>query len=99
MAMDEALLSRINAPVLRVYRWVQPAVSFGYFEKWEPVRTAYPQRDLVRRWTGGGVGPHGVGEDWTYSVLVPATCRFADVDLAESYRIIHEAVVLTLIRC
>ena len=59
----------IERPLLRVYRWERPAVSFGYFERWEPVREKYPEREAVRRWTGGGVVLHG--EDFTYSMLIP----------------------------
>ncbi len=87
MAIDEALLAVVPGPVLRVYRWERPAVSFGYFERWEPVHAAYPDRDAVRRWTGGGVVLHG--EDFTYSVLIPGDFR---VPPSESYGIIHAAL-------
>jgi len=88
MGMDEVLLLRTQQPILRVYRWVRPAVTFGYFERWEPVCAAFPEREAIRRWTGGGVVPHG--EDWTYSLIVPRGELFARVDVAESYRCIHE---------
>lgn len=94
MAIDEALLGVISGPVLRVYRWARPAVSFGYFERWEPVRVAHPGRDAVRRWTGGGVVLHG--EDFTYSLLVP---RLGDIErrtAAESYGVIHGALCRAL---
>jgi lipoyl(octanoyl) transferase len=94
MAIDEALLRCISAPMLRVYRWARPAVSFGYFEKWGPVQSAHPQRELVRRWTGGGVVLHG--EDWTYSLLVPEACDFARVSAVESYGAIHDALTRAL---
>lgn len=94
MAIDEALLRRIARPMLRVYRWAQPAVSFGYFEKWEPVQLAHPRRELVRRWTGGGVVLHG--EDWTYSLLVPKSWECARASAAESYRAIHNALMCAL---
>ena len=55
MAIDEALLTAAGTPVLRVYHWAKKAVSFGYFERFQPVRAAYPDREIVRRWTGGGV--------------------------------------------
>lgn len=90
MAIDEALLAVIPRPVLRVYRWLAPAVSFGYFERWEPVRAAYPGRDAVRRWTGGGIVPHG--EDFTYSLLIPTCARVGRQAPAESYAIIHGAL-------
>lgn len=95
MAVDEALLAAAVRPVLRIYRWVRPAVSFGYFERWEPVRAAHPARDAVRRWTGGGVVLHG--EDLTYSLLVP---RFADAAALPppdvSYAVIHGALCAAL---
>ncbi|MGA3171513.1 MAG: hypothetical protein ABSE62_10915 [Chthoniobacteraceae bacterium] len=90
MAIDEALLAAIDRPVLRVYRWARPAVSFGYFERWEPVRAAHPDREPVRRWTGGGVVLHG--EDLTYSVLVP---RAGGVP-ADSYASVHGALCAAL---
>lgn len=94
MSADEALLQQIQEPMLRVYSWARPAVSFGYFEKYQLVHNAHPQRDLVRRWTGGGVVSHG--EDWTYSLLVPITCDFTRLGTAESYRAIHDALAVTL---
>lgn len=88
MAVDEVLLLRARRPILRVYGWARPAVTFGYFERWEPVVAAHPGREWIRRWTGGGIVPHG--EDWTYSLIVPRCDPFAAVNAAESYRIIHE---------
>jgi len=92
MAIDEALLGSIEAPILRVYRWARPAVSFGYFERWQPIRQEHPTRDPVRRWTGGGVVLHG--EDFTYSLLIP---REIDTTApGESYRVIHAALCRAL---
>ena len=90
MAMDEILLEEVSVPTLRVYRWNLPAASFGYFEKYSAVAAGHPGRELVRRWTGGGVVLHG--EDFTYSILVPQDCPFMRMDVAESYRAIHERV-------
>jgi lipoate-protein ligase A len=97
MAADEVLMRRIARPMLRVYSWAQLAVSFGYFEKYTPVRSAYPHRELVRRWTGGGVVPHG--DDLTYSLLVPRSCDFARTESTESYRMIHKALAHALCSC
>jgi len=88
MAIDEVLLLRAERPILRVYGWARPAVTFGYFERWEPVVAAFPGREWVRRWTGGGIVPHGA--DWTYSLIVPRSDGFARVTAGESYRLIHE---------
>ena len=59
MALDEVLLRRAAGPLLRVYRWARPAVSFGYFGKVADAEAAWPGREMVRRWTGGGIVPHG----------------------------------------
>ncbi len=91
MAVDEALLARLRAPTLRVYRWARPAVSFGYFEKWDAVAGALAGREPVRRWTGGGIVPHG--GDFTYTLLVPAGDVFLRRKSSESYRAIHERIV------
>lgn len=90
MAVDEILLQHLKEPLLRVYRWLRPSVSFGYFEKYEPVRALHPDRDPVRRWTGGGVVPHG--EDLTYSLLVPTGSTFLQLKTADSYCAIHERI-------
>ena len=94
MAIDEVLLRTTATPLLRVYRWARPAVSFGYFGKHAEVARAWPDRELVRRWTGGGVVPHGA--DVTYSLLVPRGCPFFNVRPAESYRAIHEVIAALL---
>ena len=90
MAMDEILLEEISVPVLRIYRWLNPAVSFGYFEKYASVENQYADRDLVRRWTGGGVVLHG--EDFTYSLIVPHGCALMQMSPAQSYLAIHEVI-------
>jgi len=70
MAIDEALLECAKIPSIRFYRWTSPALSFGYFGKFVDVATYATQRDVVRRWTGGGIVFHG--DDLTYSVIIPA---------------------------
>ncbi len=96
MAIDEVLLRTAAGPLLRVYRWARPAVSFGYFGRHAEVASAWPDRELVRRWTGGGVVPHG--EDVTYTLVVPRGCPFFKVHPAESYRAIHEIIAALLAR-
>jgi lipoate-protein ligase A len=94
MAIDEVLLRGAAGPLLRVYRWAQQAVSFGYFGKYEEVERAWPGRELIRRWTGGGVVPHGA--DVTYTLVVPAAHPFARRPARESYRLIHEEIAARL---
>src|SRR5436189_4258680 len=65
MAIDEALLEHAKIPLIRFYRWYSPALSFGYFGRFSDVAEHADVRDLVRRWTGGGIVFHG--DDLTYS--------------------------------
>jgi lipoate-protein ligase A len=94
MAVDEALLRQASlAPIFRTYRWMSPSVSFGYFLKWAIVREQYPDRELVRRWTGGGAVEHGT--DFTYSLILSgpeklfkarALYRALHLSIAETFR-------------
>ena len=86
MAIDEALLETAKIPSLRFYRWNSPALSFGYFGKFADVVPYAAERDLVRRWTGGGIVFHG--EDLTYSIVIPGN----HPAFVESSRSIYEKV-------
>src|SRR5437773_12364314 len=70
MAIDEALLETAVVPTIRFYRWRSPALSFGYFGEFADVAIYAAERDLVRRWTGGGIVFHG--DDLSYSIVIPA---------------------------
>lgn len=69
MAVDEALLRTAAKPVLRFYGWRRSSLSFGYFVRFSDVAAEEKQRDIVRRWTGGGIVFHGT--DLTYSIILP----------------------------
>jgi lipoate-protein ligase A len=95
MALDEALLQRAGSPTLRIYGWSAPAVSFGYFGHFTEAHQAAAGREIVRRWTGGGLVEHGA--DVTYTLLVPRTDAFFRHSALESYRLIHEQIAQWLI--
>src|SRR6266404_6687976 len=90
MAVDEALLAEAPAPLLRFYRWDQPSLSFGYFGRYADVADQADCREIVRRWTGGGIVPHG--DDLTYSVIVPSSHPFFAQSSLEIYAALHEAI-------
>jgi lipoate-protein ligase A len=90
MAVDEALLVEAAAPILRFYRWRKPSVSFGYFGLYAEVAGQASEREIVRRWTGGGIVPHG--DDLTYSVIVPKTHPFFARSSLEIYGAVHDAI-------
>jgi len=95
MAIDEALLEMAVVPSIRFYQWDHPALSFGYFGKFEEV--ASYDRDVVRRWTGGGVVFHG--EDLTYSIVIPASDAVFGESAVSIYEKIHRAVCRALDAC
>jgi lipoate-protein ligase A len=91
MAIDEALLESATAPSIRFYRWESPAFSFGYFGRFADVAGNASGRDLVRRWTGGGVVFHG--DDLTYSIVIPATDLVFGESSMSIYENVHSALV------
>lgn len=86
MAIDEALLETATIPCIRFFSWQSPALSFGYFGKFAHVASYAGERDLVRRWTGGGIVFHG--DDLTYSIVIPAS----DPAFRESSMTIYERI-------
>jgi lipoate-protein ligase A len=90
MAIDEALLETAVVPSIRFYRWRSPALSFGYFGKFSDVATYAAERDLVRRWTGGGIVFHG--DDLTYAIVIPASDPVFDESSIAIYEKIHRAL-------
>jgi lipoyl(octanoyl) transferase len=95
MAIDEVLLSRARSAILRFYRWNRPAISFGYFVTFAEACAAARDRMMVRRWTGGGIVPHG--EDLTYSIIVPARDPFFSLPSKLIYEKVHRALCSGLI--
>ena len=68
---------------------------FGYFGRYVDVAPHQSERDLVRRWTGGGVVLHG--DDLTYSLVIPAhDSSFANSSMS-IYAAIHEGIRCALV--
>src|SRR5438270_10202846 len=91
MAIDELLLQSANVPILRFYRWKEPSVSFGYFGRFEEAQAFARKRALMRRWTGGGIVPHG-GDDLTYSIVIGSTDETLAYSSRTIYRSVHSAI-------
>jgi lipoate-protein ligase A len=73
MAVDEVLFRGVTAgapPAVRLYRWSEPTLSLGYFQRVSDRESHPPSRSLplVRRATGGGAIVHDA--EWTYSVTL-----------------------------
>jgi len=90
MAIDEVLLSIARPATLRFYRWNTPSVSFGYFVRFAEACAIAGNRPIVRRWTGGGIVPHG--QDLTYSIMIGSK----DAAFALASKIIYQRVHLAL---
>ncbi len=97
MAVDEVLFRSAQNPVVRIYYWEEPAVTFGYFERLADVETRWPGWLLVRRWTGGGQVEHG--RDLTYSVMMPAGPGGAMPLARTTYQFLHAIVAEALRAC
>ncbi len=95
MAIDEVLLESADVPSIRFYRWDHPALSFGYFGRYAEVASHQSERDLVRRWTGGGIVMHG--EDLTYSLIIPALDPLFATSPMSIYAAVHEAIRRALV--
>jgi lipoate-protein ligase A len=94
MAIDEALLGSATLPSIRFYQWRSPALSFGYFGRFADVASYQAERDLVRRWTGGGIVLHG--NDLTYSIVIPASNPAFAESSNSIYERIHRALAAAL---
>jgi lipoate-protein ligase A len=94
MAVDRILLEITLLPILRIYRWLEPCVTIGYFESIADAELRFPRVPIVRRWTGGGAVLHGT--DAPYSLIVPRSEPLASVRPSESYRLIHGALAKAL---
>lgn len=90
MAIDEALLESARVPSLRFYRWRRPSLSFGYFGRFGDVVEHAAEREIVRRWTGGGIVFHG--SDLTYSLVLPQNEAAAFRSSRAVYAEVHDAI-------
>ena len=90
MAVDEALLESVTVPTIRFYHWRRPSLSFGYFGRHIDVAPHESEREIVRRWTGGGTVFHG--DDLTYSLTIPADQPLFARSSAGIYLALHEII-------
>jgi lipoyl(octanoyl) transferase len=90
MAIDEILLRTAQSAILRFYRWSAPSVSFGYFARFAEASAIAGDRAIVRRWTGGGIVPHG--QDLTYSIMIGAKDDAFALPSKIIYQRVHSAL-------
>jgi lipoate-protein ligase A len=97
MAVDEVLLesAAVGHNSLRFYRWSEPTLSLGYFQRYAERASHRPSRDcpLVRRQTGGGAILHD--RELTYSLAVGVAHPLAG-DATRLYDAAHEGLIRAL---
>jgi lipoate-protein ligase A len=99
MACDALMLDRTagtESVIWRFYGWTEPAMTFGYSQKWEWIRSQLPGdiEACIRRLTGGGIVDHR--HDLTYALAIPASHpahRWKALDL---YRELHGGIASLL---
>jgi lipoate-protein ligase A len=92
MALDETLLRTAAArarPLLRLYSWNEPSVTFGYFQR-------FPLHNAIRRPTGGGIVYHGDNIDTTYTVVAPPGHALHKMPTQDAYNLLHRAIATAL---
>ncbi len=101
MALDEAISEsvrqKLSPPTLRLYRWDQPSLSIGYFQRAADIDTSYCEQKsypVVRRQTGGRAILHDA--ELTYSFCASAESLLFRGSLLENYRIISKAMLTGL---
>lgn len=101
MARDEALLQRVgtgaSSPTLRLYQWVEPTISLGYFQRYaDYVALPPPAGNLpvVRRLTGGGAILHDL--ELTYSIALPVDHPLLTKGPNRLYELAHDAIIASL---
>ena len=98
MALDQALLESADqrsAITLRFYRWSEPTLSLGYFQKFNDRETHAASLDcpVVRRSSGGGAIVHD--HELTYSICVPESNRWSKSS-DQLYDLVHHQVIQVL---
>jgi len=101
MAIDEALAKHIGrtqgAPVLRVYAWQPPAVSLGFHQSFDDIRTDLCQRDgidVVMRPTGGRAVLHA--DELTYAVIIPENSLHYKQEISALYEVLSRGILKAL---
>ena len=93
MAIDASLLYSTppDTALFRHYGWTEPAITFGYAQKWESVKKIFPEGlQFCRRITGGGIVDHR--NDWTYSIILSRTLLPGNNPPTQTYLELHQSI-------
>jgi len=91
MGLDGALLEDADAPpTMRFYSWTPPALSLGYFQRFDEVPAASEAFVVVRRITGGGAIHHT--NELTFSISASLDHPLFEGPVTRSYTRLHDMV-------
>lgn len=98
MDLDQQMLASVvdddSRTIVRLYRWKEPTVSLGYFQKADAhIDPRIQHCPRVRRITGGGAILHD--DEWTYSCAVPTSHPLRSCPL-KVYEAVHHAIIKLL---
>jgi lipoate-protein ligase A len=101
MARDEAMMTLVGTgespPAFRLYQWVEPTVSLGYFQRHADFLAMPPRVSelaVVRRPTGGGAILHDL--ELTYSIALPMGHPLLKQGPNRLYEVVHDALITAL---
>jgi lipoate-protein ligase A len=101
MAVDESILQAVNGgtspATLRFYRWDEPTISLGYFQKHEDLvlqDEVIRKMPVVRRQTGGGAILHD--DELTYSLVLPLNEPKQLTNIENLYQLVHDGYLTAL---
>ncbi len=99
MAVDALMLEhagREGDALWRFYGWTEPAITFGYSQKWPWVESQLPGFGgvSIRRITGGGIVDHR--QDLTYALSIPAGHPFHRRQASDLYQELHQSLARML---
>jgi lipoate-protein ligase A len=97
MELDARLLEELSGhenPILHLYEWERPSVTYGHFVRPDELLDSGEARkrgiDLAKRPTGGGVVFHLW--DLAFSVLVPAKSSLFSTNTLDNYNLVNRVV-------
>lgn len=99
MALDMQLLEDLTAnpeqPILHLYDWNHPSITYGYFtdpSRFLNVSVADQMGiQLARRPTGGGITFHLT--DFAFSILIPANHEGYSANILDNYAYVNQIVM------
>lgn len=95
MEIDTQLLEGLDplsrSPILHVYDWLHPSVTYGHFIDPALYFVQNPCIEMAKRPTGGGVIFHTT--DFAFSMLVPAAHEAYSLNVMENYAFINRLVI------